>query len=86
MNGARLRLRSKPLPSCSKPEILDGVLIVSPLFRRCVIFACISKLFIFYCLQSSILRNLFAFKYLVKKGGGVGYLFWGLQAGSSLAS
>jgi len=58
------------------PLLPDRVLIVSLLFRRCVIFACISKLFIFYWLQSSILRNMFSFKHLRKKEGGVGYLFW----------
>jgi hypothetical protein len=63
-----------------KPGILDGVLIVSPLFRRCVIFACIFKLFISCWLQSSILRNLFAFKCLVKKErGGWGTYFGGYR-------
>ena len=60
------------------------MLIVSPLFWHGVIFACIFKLFIFCCLQSSILRNLFTFMYLVKKEGGVGYLFLAVRTGDIL--
>ena len=80
----RLRLGSKTAVFRSKLLVPDGVRIVSPLFRRGVIFACIFKLFIFCRLQSSILRNLFAFKCLPKKEGGVGYLFLAVRTGDIL--